>query len=132
MGRALIILNNQAARNTVVDWACKAPEGTRVEFKHSKRTLPQNDRMWAMLTDVSVQAKHSGQRFRPETWKLLFMEACGKDMQSVPTLDGKGLLPLGRSSADLSIDEMNDLMSFMEAWGAENGIKFNEPEKDTL
>ena len=28
---------------------------TRVEFKGPKRTLDQNSRMWAMLTDVSRQ-----------------------------------------------------------------------------
>ena len=130
MGRALIVLNSQAAKNEAIKWICKAPNGTRVEFKASKRTLPQNDRMWAMLTDVSQQATHYGQKFKPEIWKVLFMVACSEDtIQVVPTLDGTGLLSLGRSSADLAVDEMSDLIEFIFAYGAENGVKFNEPEQ---
>lgn len=130
MGRALIILNSTVARSKAAGWIARAPGGTRVEFKNSKRTLPQNDRMWAMLTDVSQQAKHCGTKFTPEIWKLLFMAGCFDDaVQMVPTLDGKSLLAVGRSSADLSVDEMTELIEFMFAYGAENGVTFNEPDE---
>ena len=124
MGRALVILNSYAAREKATDWIARAPKGTRVEFKSSKRTLPQNDRMWAMLTDVATQDKR---KLQPPDWKVLFIEAAGMDSNPVPSLDGERLVPLGRSSSDLSVDEMSNLIEFIFKWGAENGIKFNEP-----
>jgi len=37
--------------------------------------------------------------------------------------------PNGRSSSDLSVQEMTELMDWIEAWGAENGIKFHDQEE---
>ena len=62
MGRALLVLANEAFRLKAIDWIRRAPLDTRVEFKGPKRTLPQNDRMWAMLTDLSGQLAWHGQR----------------------------------------------------------------------
>lgn len=127
MTRALITIRAQADRDRVAAWAAKAPTGTRVEFKASKRTLPQNDRMWAMLTDIARQREHCGRHYTPDQWKVLFMHACGKEVTLIPALDGETLVPWGYSSSDLSKQEMSDLIDFMFAWGAENGVVFNDP-----
>lgn len=128
MGRALIILNTEADRAKVSDWTRKAPWGTRIEFKASKRTLDQNSRMWAMLTDVAQQAKHIERRYTPDQWKILFMHACGREVQFLPSLDGTTFIPWGQSSSDLSKQEMSDLMEFMTAWGVEHGVVFHDPD----
>ena len=52
MSRALLILSNPTVRARAINWIKNVPDGTRVEFKEPKRTLPQNDRMWAMLTEI--------------------------------------------------------------------------------
>ena len=127
MSRALITIRGHTDRARVAAWAAKAPTGTRVEFKASKRTLPQNDRMWAMLTDVARQAKHAGRKFTPDQWKALFMHACGKEVEFFPSLDGQEVISLGYRSSDLSKSEMSDLIEFIFAWGAENGIEFHDP-----
>jgi hypothetical protein len=44
MGRAVLILNGKVDREKAARWVAKAPVGTRVEFKASKRSIPQNDR----------------------------------------------------------------------------------------
>jgi len=129
MGRALIVLNGPAERSKAAHWISKAPMGTRVEFKASKRSLPQNDRMWAMLTDVAEQVQHCGNRYTPDQWKVLFLHACGREIQFLPGLDGKTFLPWGQSSSDLSKQEMSDLIEFMFAWGAENGVVYGEPSE---
>lgn len=130
MGRALIVINSTIDRAKAVNWIGKAPWGTRVEFKAAKRTLPQNDRMWAMLTDIAEQKTHFGRRYTPDKWKVIFLQACGREVQFIPSLDGATFIPWGRSSSDLSKGEMSDLIEFMFAWGAENDVTFKEPEKD--
>ena len=127
MSRAVIVVNAVADRDRIASWAAKAPWGTRVEFKATKRTLPQNDRMWAMLTDVATQAEHNGRKYTPDQWKVLFMAACGREVQFLPSLDGATFIPWGQSSSDLSKSEMTDLIEFIFAWGAEHGVTFHEP-----
>ena len=127
MGRALIVIRSDIDRRKAVLWCQKAPVGTRVEYKASKRTLPQNDRMWAMLTDVAEQKQHAGRKYTPDQWKVLMMHACGRAVQFMPALDGSTFLPWGQSSSDLSKEEMSDLIEFMFAWGAENGVVWSDP-----
>ena len=130
MGRALIVINNSADRAKATQWIAKAKPGTRIEFKASKRSLPQNDRMWAMLTDIATQVEHAGQRYTPDQWKVLFMHACGREVHFLPALDGAGFIPWGQSSSDLSKSEMTDLIEYMFAWGAEHGVTFHDKESE--
>lgn len=129
MGRALIVVRSDLDRRKAAGWCQKAPPGTRVEFKASKRTLPQNDRMWAMLTDISRQKEHCGRKYTPDQWKILVMHACGREVQFIPALDGKTFLPWGQSSSDLSKDEMSELIEFLFQWGAENGVVWSDPSE---
>lgn len=127
MSRALLILNSTADRVKASEWIAKAPPGTRVEFKRAKRTMPQNDRMWAMLTDVSRQVTHHGIKLSPDDWKLVFLDALKRETRMVPNIDDNGFVNLGRSSSDLSKDEMTDLIEIIFAFGAKHGVVFQEP-----
>lgn len=123
MSRALVVLRSTAERDRVANWARTAPNGTRVEFKETKRSLPQNSRMWAMLTDIATQVEWHGQKLAPDDWKLIFLEALSKEVRAVPNIDGSGFVNLRRSS-DLSKNEMGDLMELIAAFGAERGVVF--------
>lgn len=129
MSRAVLVLDSPFNRQKAKLWVDKAPVGTRVEYKEAKRSLPQNDRMWAMLTDIASQATHNGRRYSTDQWKVLFMHACGREVQFLPALDGSTFIPWGQSSSDLSKSEMTDLIESMFAWGAKNNIVFQEPEE---
>jgi hypothetical protein len=126
MSRAVLILANDDIRARAADWCRRAPAGTRVEFKQPKRTLEQNSKMWACLTDVATQKVHHGRRFPPETWKILFMDKLGKEVEWVPSLDGQQAIPIGHRSSDLSKEEMSDLIELITAWGAESGVTFHD------
>jgi hypothetical protein len=128
MSRAAIILNSRAERERAANWAAKLPSGTRVEFKEAKRSLPQNDRMWAMLTEVATQVHWHGAKLTPNDWKLVFLDALKRETRAVPNIDGTGFVELGRSSSDLSKSEMGDLIELIHAFGAEHGVKFRELE----
>lgn len=130
MSRALIIINGQADRDRAAHWARQAPIATRIEFKAAKRTLPQNDRMWAMLTDVAQQLPWHGVKLRPDDWKLIFLDALKRELRMVPNIDGTGFVNLGRSSSDLSKQEMSDLMELMSAFGAQHNVNFRDTEQD--
>jgi NinB protein len=131
VGRAVIVLKTPADRAKAVEWAQRSPDGTRITFQGVKRTLPQNDRMWAMVTDVSRQARHKGNFYSPDQWKVLFMHACGREVQFLPALDGSTFVPWGGHSSDLSKSEMSELIDFIAAWGAEHGVVFGDtPEEE--
>lgn len=129
MSRATVILNSQADRQKVCNWALKVPAGTRVEFKEVKRSLPQNDRFWAMATEISQQVMWHGQKLRPEDWKLVFLDALKAELRIVPNINGNGFVNLGRSSSDLTKAEFSDLIELMLAFGAQHGVVFSRDEE---
>ncbi|MGN7738272.1 recombination protein NinB [Ensifer sp. 22564] len=132
MGRALLVLANETFRRKAIDWIMRAPVDTRVEFKGPKRTTPQNDRMWAMLTDLSLQLAWHGQQLTPEDWKLVMLDALRREkhdqLRLVPNTDGTGFVPLGTSSSDLSKEEMTDLIEIIFAFGARHHVVWSEPK----
>jgi hypothetical protein len=128
MSRAIVTINREFDRMRAANWINTAPIGTRVEFKASKRSIPQNDRMWAMLTDVATQLLHHGQKLTPNKWKYLFLDLLGRECETAPALDGNGIVSFGMSSSDLSKEEMSDLLECIAEFGARHGVKFNDPE----
>jgi hypothetical protein len=125
MSRAVLILG-PSTRARAADWLGRMKDGTRVEFKAPRRTLEQNAKMWALLTDVSRQVEHCGRKYDADAWKSLFLHAMGREIQFLPALDGKTFLPIGLSSSDLSKAEMSELIEFILAWGAEHDVSFSE------
>lgn len=128
MGRALLVLHNDAMRSKAIDWIRRAPAETRVEFKGPKRTTEQSDKMWACLTDISQQTDWCGLKLSPDDWKVLFMNALNSEMRLVPNLDKTGYVNLGNRSSQLSKAEMSDLIEIIHKFAAERGIKLYEPE----
>jgi hypothetical protein len=127
MGRALLVLHNDAMRAKAIDWIRRAPRETRVTFQGPKRTLDQNSRLWAMLTELSTQLLWHGQRLSTEDWKQVMLASLKQEMRIVPNIHGDGFVQLGRSSSDLSKEEMGDLMTIIEAFAARYGVKMKEP-----
>jgi hypothetical protein len=130
MSRAMLTLRSASEREQAIQWVEKSPTGTRVEFKGPCRSVDQNSRFWAMLTDVAVQGRIEGRRYNTEQWKLMFLHAYaeerGIEIKYLPALNRAGMVPCGRSSSDLSVSEMSEVMEFITAWGAENNITFHE------
>lgn len=127
MSRHLLTIHRNSDRDRAMHYVTTAPVGTRVEFKAAKRTLPQNDRMWAMLTDIAAQKRHCGRKYTPDQWKVIFLNALGREADFIPSLDEKTFVPI-YSSSDLSKSEMSDMIELMLSWGAENGVTFHDKE----
>lgn len=129
MSRALLTMNTNSDRQKAAHWVSIAPVGTRIEFKKPKRSIPQNDLMWACLTDVATQVDWHGVRLTPDDWKLIFLDGLKRELRMVPNIDGNGFVNLGRSSSDLSKSEMTDMIELIHAFGANHDVKFQDQEQ---
>lgn len=127
MGRALLVLSGHDIREKAINWIKRAPINTRLTFQSPKRSLDQNAKMWASLTDIADQIQWHGQKLTPDDWKLIFLSGLKHEMRLVPNLDNNGFVMLGGSSSDLSKEEMSLLIELILCWGAEHDVTFHEP-----
>lgn len=126
MSRADLTLNTEADRRKAQSWIRQAPVGTRLTFKASKRSVDQNSRMWALLSIVAAQLVWHGQKYSTAEWKDYFMHAY-RGEKWMPAEDG-GMVPIGRSTSDLSKDEHSELTALIEAFCARQGLDTSEQE----
>jgi hypothetical protein len=127
MSRALVVIRSDADRQLIETWARKAPALTRVEFRKPRRSIPQNDRMWAMLTEIAQQVDWYGEKLNAEDWKTI-MSAALRKCRVVPGIDGASFVPLGLRTSDMSKGELSQLMELIAAFGAERGVRFGDEE----
>lgn len=102
-----------------------------VSIQEMTRTLEQNARMWATLTDISEQVVWHGLKLTPEEWKHVFT-ATLKGQKTVPNLDGTGFIILGQSTRTMSKKELSNLLELAYAFGAERDVKWSETAKTDL
>ena len=102
-----------------------------VSIQEMTRTLEQNARMWATLTDISEQVVWHGLKLTPEEWKHVFT-ATLKGQKTVPNLDGTGFIILGQSTRAMSKKELSNLLELAYAFGAEHDVKWSETAKTDL
>ena len=97
-----------------------------LEVKPETRSLSQNARLWAILTDVSEQVEWYGRKLTPDDWKHVFTAALSKQ-DVVPGIDG-GFVVLGKATSKMTKGEMAELQTLIEAFGAQRGVKFTAPD----
>ena len=120
----VVTLSTPYARQKAHQLIEKAPADYLCRIEPPKRTKEQYDKLWPMLTDVSV-CKPQGRRMTPDQWKAVFMQACGYEVQFLNGLDGQPF-PAGFRSSRLSKAQMSELIAFIQAWGDENGVRWSE------
>lgn len=123
-----IILRGPVQRDFARYLIDRAPVDAVVTIAEAKRSLEQNSRLWAMLSDVS-RAKPDGRMHTPEVWKTLFMHACGHAVQFEMGLNGQPF-PTGFRSSRLTKSQMSDLMEFIAEYGARHGVRWSEPVQE--
>lgn len=132
------ILRPENARERMVaawHFACQFLElgrSARVTVEEAKptRSLEQNSRMWALLTDVSRQVEWpvdgKMQRLSPEDWKDIFTAALRQGQRVAQGIEG-GFVMLGGRTSRMKVGEMCELQDLIEAFGAERGVEWTEP-----
>ena len=120
-----IILNGDYKRAQAKRLIDQAPHGAILNIKEAKRTQDQNALMWSLLSQIS-RAKPDGRVLDTDTWKALFMHSAGFSCTFEPTLDGKGVVPLGFKSSRLRKAEFSDLIEAIFSFAAEKGIALTD------
>ena len=132
MSQAVVMLTNRATREQFCRWVMAAPSRTIASLKGVKRTIPQNSRLWWLLTQVATQATWHGKKRTTAEWKDLFtgaVKAAAGGLEAVPGLEG-GLMILGLHTSEMDKAEMVELQDYMEAWCAQNGVILPEFDGD--
>ena len=122
-----VILRGDSQRKLAKALIDRAPVDAVVRISEATRSLEQNSKLWAMLSDIS-RAKPEGRTHTPEMWKALFMNACGHEVQFLNGLEGGNPFPVGFSSSRLKVSEMRDLIEFISAYGARHNVKWSEAQ----
>ena len=102
-----------------------APDYSTVTIVGGDRTIDQNAKMWAMLTDVAM-ARPEGRKWPPETWKCAFMHSLGHQVQFADGLDGSGPFPLGFKTSKLNKQQMSDLIEVIYEYGSRHNVEWSE------
>lgn len=98
-----------------------------IEEYTDSRTLEQNAKMWACLTDISKQVEWYGRYLTKTVWKEI-ITASLKGQETVPGLDGNFVV-IGASTSKMSIKEMCDVITCALAFGDSKGVKFKDPKE---
>lgn len=128
MSQAVITVQQPEDRIRAARWCSQAPAGTRVVFKAPKRTIPQNDKLWATLTDIACQVEWYGQKLTASDWKDVFTASLRKS-RVVPGIEQGSFVVLGLHTSSLTKAEFSDLLEIIHAFGAERGVVFHDQEK---
>lgn len=119
-----LILSDDSRRMQARRLVDLAPHGSVLTIKPPSRSLDQNAKLWAVLSEIS-RAKPEGRMMTPEDWKAVFMNACGWECQFQEGLDGRPF-PLGFRSSKLSKEQMSNLLEFIHEYAARHNIILRE------
>lgn len=124
--RQFFILAHELARSNAVQAVSAAPDGYSVEVKPIKRSLPQNAKLHALITDISLSIPWAGQKRDVEVWKRLltaaWLRARGEPLEMLPALDGHGIDIVFRRTSELTVNEMIELIEYVQAWAVDQGV----------
>jgi hypothetical protein len=90
----------------------------------SKRSAQANSLMWVRLGEVSDQAQWEGQKLTDEEWKDIFSSTLYK-CRIFPNLERTGFVCVGLRTSKFSVEKMNNMITLIEAFGSERGVKFS-------
>ena len=122
-----ITLHDETHRRRAHALIDAAPLLSRVTVADPKRSDAQNRRLWAMIGDVMKQRPDwFGPNLNADDIKQIFMASLFRELRMAKNVDGDGYVPLVRRSSRLSVREMADLITLIDAWGAREGVVWSE------
>lgn len=110
-----------------------AAHALRVVVGEPTRTLEQNDRMWAVLTDIAEQVEWpvdgQMQMLTKEDWKHILTAGLKREARVTQGVGG-GFVVLGARTSKMSTRELYEVIEFAYAFGSEHGVKWTETVED--
>lgn len=120
-----VILRWPQQRDLAKSLIDRAPQDAVVTIKEGTRTLDQNAKLWAMLSDIA-RHKPEGRVMTAESWKAAFMSALGHEILWQPGIDNGPPFPAGFRSSRLSKSQMADLITFISEYGDRHGVRWSD------
>ena len=100
-----------------------------VKIQPMTRSLEQNSKLHALLSDISKQCEFNGEKRDIDTWKMIMVSAhkiaTGGKAEMVIGLEGE-VINLRESTAQMGVKRLASLIEYIQAWSIENGVKFND------
>lgn len=108
------------------DWIKGGP--VQITLDEPKRTLAENALLHVLISELAGKLEWAGKKRDTETWKRLlvaaWMRAEGNPVEILPALDGNGVELIPVRTSGLGKKACADLIEFIYAWGAEQGIRW--------
>lgn len=92
------------------------------------RTAEQNRKMHAMIRDIANQVEWAGERMDEHEWKLLLLAAAYGQKIIPNPFGGSFIVKNNRRSSGLYKPEMADLITQIQVFGDERGVRWSDPE----
>jgi len=135
-----LYLDTEHARDRMAQawrYACEIlqfgkPVRVRIDEKQPTRTLEQNSKLRAVLTDISrqVQWPVDGklQLLEPDEWKDVLTAGLRKTQRIAQGIEG-GFVMLGCRTSRMTIAEMIELIELAQAFGTEHSVRWGDERK---
>jgi hypothetical protein len=133
-------LTHAEARRRCAEFALfEAPTGWRAQFTEPRRRSIQNDKIHAMIDDISRQVEHLGRKWDADDMKRLLIDEFAEEMRLAgtplhhdsrvtPSLDGKRIVQLGLQSREFFVKEAAQFIEYLYQVGADRGVVWSEGE----
>lgn len=133
MGEHTKIIDGIVSIKPVLDWAyqlitkglIEGPVELVVRRPLEIRSLPANNKQWAVLGDIAEQLEWHGTKMDAESWKILLTNEF-RPQTIIPAISG-GFCVLNFRTSKASKAEMSDLIEIYYAFGSSKGVKWSEP-----
>lgn len=121
-----IFLIGESQKRHACHLISEAPSDFVAIVRQKTRSDDQNAKLHAMLSDLQraeTPISHHG----VEDLKLIFLQALRAESRVLPTLDGKGMFPIGQRTSTLNKAQFAALIELIYAYGAQHGVVWKEP-----
>ncbi|HHF6958635.1 TPA: recombination protein NinB [Haemophilus influenzae] len=126
-------LRDQRIKNNCLDLIKELPIDDKkplvVKIQPITRSLEQNSKLHALLSDISKQCEFNGKKRDIDTWKMIMVSAhkiaTGGQAEMVIGLEGE-VINLRESTAQMGVKRLASLIEYIQSWGVQNGVRFND------
>lgn len=124
--KRVFVLAHSEARRRAMACVAEAQEGSVVSVGQPVRNGAQNALLHSLLGEIAETVEWAGKKRTVEVWKRLlcaaWLRARGESIEVLPALDGHGVDLVYAPTSSLSKAECAELIDFVTAWAAENGV----------
>lgn len=133
MDKRTFYLISSRVRDNAVEAVNEAEPGSVISVSPPKRSLEQNGKLHALLTDIARSPMTwAGKRRTVDEWKMLMVSAhavaTNEPGEVIPGIEGE-FVAIRESTAQMSVRRASSLIEYIVAFCAQHGIDMKETRK---